>query len=46
VQIGCTNKLINGPPSRPEITRLIARRKGMSIADVERWLAPNLGYES
>jgi 5-methyltetrahydrofolate--homocysteine methyltransferase len=22
-----------------------ARRKGMSIADVERWLAPNLGYE-
>jgi len=23
-----------------------ARRKGMSIADVERWLAPNLGYEA
>jgi 5-methyltetrahydrofolate--homocysteine methyltransferase len=22
-----------------------ARRKGMSIEDVERWLAPNLGYE-
>ena len=22
-----------------------AERKGMSIADVERWLAPNLGYE-
>jgi 5-methyltetrahydrofolate--homocysteine methyltransferase len=22
-----------------------ARRKGMSIAEVERWLAPNLGYE-
>ncbi len=22
-----------------------AQRKGMSIADVERWLAPNLGYE-
>jgi 5-methyltetrahydrofolate--homocysteine methyltransferase len=22
-----------------------ARRKGMSVADVERWLAPNLGYE-
>src|SRR5690606_22268493 len=22
-----------------------AKRKGMSIADVERWLAPNLGYE-
>jgi 5-methyltetrahydrofolate--homocysteine methyltransferase len=22
-----------------------ARRKGMSIAAVERWLAPNLGYE-
>jgi 5-methyltetrahydrofolate--homocysteine methyltransferase len=22
-----------------------ARRKGMSIADVERWLAPNLGYD-
>ncbi|REJ65055.1 MAG: methionine synthase [Planctomycetota bacterium] len=23
-----------------------ARRKGMSIAEVERWLAPNLGYET
>jgi 5-methyltetrahydrofolate--homocysteine methyltransferase len=23
-----------------------ARRKGMSISEVERWLAPNLGYES
>ncbi len=23
-----------------------ARRKGMSIAEVERWLAPNLGYEN
>jgi 5-methyltetrahydrofolate--homocysteine methyltransferase len=22
-----------------------ARRKGMSVADIERWLAPNLGYE-
>jgi 5-methyltetrahydrofolate--homocysteine methyltransferase len=22
-----------------------ARRKGMKIAEVERWLAPNLGYE-
>ncbi|HEB57116.1 MAG TPA: hypothetical protein ENI98_12600, partial [Gammaproteobacteria bacterium] len=22
-----------------------ARRKDMSIAEVERWLAPNLGYE-
>lgn len=22
-----------------------ARRKGMSIAEVEYWLAPNLGYE-
>jgi 5-methyltetrahydrofolate--homocysteine methyltransferase len=22
-----------------------ARRKGMALADVERWLAPNLGYE-
>ena len=23
-----------------------AKRKGMSVADVERWLAPNLGYET
>ena len=23
-----------------------ARRKGMSMAEVERWLAPNLGYEA
>ena len=22
-----------------------ARRKGLSLADAERWLAPNLGYE-
>ena len=22
-----------------------AQRKGMTIAEVERWLAPNLGYE-
>ena len=22
-----------------------ARRKGMSVAEVERWLRPNLGYE-
>jgi 5-methyltetrahydrofolate--homocysteine methyltransferase len=22
-----------------------ARRKGMSVEEVERWLAPNLGYE-
>ncbi len=22
-----------------------ARRKGMSMEDTERWLAPNLGYE-
>ena len=22
-----------------------ARRKGMSVAEVERWLSPNLGYE-
>ena len=22
-----------------------ARRKGMSVAEIERWLAPNLGYE-
>ena len=22
-----------------------ARRKGMSVAEVERWLAPNLGYD-
>jgi len=22
-----------------------ARRKGMTVAEVERWLAPNLGYE-
>jgi 5-methyltetrahydrofolate--homocysteine methyltransferase len=22
-----------------------ARRKGMTIAEVERWLAPNLGYD-
>ncbi len=22
-----------------------ARRKGMTLAEVERWLAPNLGYE-
>jgi 5-methyltetrahydrofolate--homocysteine methyltransferase len=22
-----------------------ARRKGMSLAEVERWLSPNLGYE-
>ena len=23
-----------------------ARRKGMTLAEIERWLAPNLGYES
>ncbi|MFN9911330.1 MAG: vitamin B12 dependent-methionine synthase activation domain-containing protein, partial [Pirellulaceae bacterium] len=23
-----------------------ARRKGMSVREVERWLAPNLGYET
>ena len=23
-----------------------ARRKQLSLADVERWLAPNLGYEN
>ncbi|WP_432762732.1 hypothetical protein, partial [Escherichia coli] len=23
-----------------------ARRKGMSVSDVERWLAPNLGYDA
>jgi 5-methyltetrahydrofolate--homocysteine methyltransferase len=23
-----------------------ARRKGMTVAEVERWLAPNLGYEN
>jgi hypothetical protein len=23
-----------------------SRRKGMSIAEVERWLAPNLGYDA
>ena len=23
-----------------------ARRKGMSVAEIERWLAPNLGYDS
>ena len=23
-----------------------ARRKGMPLAEAERWLAPNLGYES
>jgi 5-methyltetrahydrofolate--homocysteine methyltransferase len=23
-----------------------ARRKGMSVAEVERWLAPNLAYEA
>jgi 5-methyltetrahydrofolate--homocysteine methyltransferase len=23
-----------------------ARRKGMSVAEVQRWLAPNLGYEA
>ena len=22
-----------------------ARRKGMTVAEVERWLAPNLGYD-
>ena len=22
-----------------------ARRKGMSVAEIERWLAPNLGYD-
>ena len=22
-----------------------ARRKGMTVAEAERWLAPNLGYE-
>ncbi len=22
-----------------------ARRKGMTVAEVERWLSPNLGYE-
>ena len=22
-----------------------ARRKGMTVAEVERWLGPNLGYE-
>ena len=22
-----------------------ARRKGMTVAEVERWLRPNLGYE-
>ena len=22
-----------------------ARRKGMDVAEVERWLAPNLGYD-
>jgi 5-methyltetrahydrofolate--homocysteine methyltransferase len=22
-----------------------AKRKGMSVADAERWLAPNLGYD-
>jgi 5-methyltetrahydrofolate--homocysteine methyltransferase len=22
-----------------------ARRKGMSVGEVERWLAPNLGYD-
>jgi 5-methyltetrahydrofolate--homocysteine methyltransferase len=23
-----------------------ARRKGLSLAEVERWLAPNLGYDA
>ena len=23
-----------------------ARRKGMTVAEVEKWLAPNLGYEA
>ena len=23
-----------------------ARRKGMTVAEIERWLAPNLGYDS
>ena len=23
-----------------------ARRKGMSLAETERWLAPNLGYDA
>ncbi|MGM3213990.1 hypothetical protein ACS229_30165, partial [Klebsiella pneumoniae] len=23
-----------------------ARRKGMSVTEVERWLAPNLGYDA
>jgi 5-methyltetrahydrofolate--homocysteine methyltransferase len=22
-----------------------AKRKGMSVSEVERWLAPNLGYD-
>ena len=25
--------------------RNYARRKGISVAEVERWLAPNLGYD-
>ena len=25
--------------------RSYAERKGMSVADAERWLAPNLGYD-
>ncbi len=29
----------------PEQVEDYARRKGMTIAEVERWLAPNLGYD-
>jgi 5-methyltetrahydrofolate--homocysteine methyltransferase len=36
--------LIVGRVDRDQIEDY-ARRKGMTVADVERWLAPNLGYE-
>jgi len=32
-----------GPIDRDQVADY-ARRKGMSVADMERWLAPNLGY--
>ena len=40
--------LLLGLPGKPfsrEQVEDYARRKGMSVAEVEKWLAPNLGYE-
>jgi 5-methyltetrahydrofolate--homocysteine methyltransferase len=33
-----------GPIDRDQVEDYAAR-KGMSIAEIERWLQPNLGYE-